>query len=38
MTAKFHVKINKAAFKEWMSVTLSVTETDALLQKMDCCN
>ena len=34
MTARYLVKINTdVSFKEWMTVTLSVTKTDILLQR-----
>ena len=38
MTASSPAKINIAPFKEWMNAILTVTKTDALLQRSDGCN
>ena len=38
ITASSPVKTNAVPFKEWMTASLSETETDALLQGMDGCN
>ena len=38
MTARYLVKINTVSFKEWMTVTRSVINTDILLQRNDGCN
>ena len=38
MTARSLVKINTVSFKEWMTVTRSVINTDILLQRNDGCN
>ena len=38
MTARSRVKINTVFFKKWMTATLSATETDTLLQRVDGCN
>ena len=38
MTARSPVKLNTVFFKEWMTGTLSGTETDTLFQRMDGCS
>ena len=38
MTVRSPVNVNIVSFKEWMTATLSVPETDILLQRMVGCN
>ena len=38
MAAKSLVKMDTVFFKEWITTTVSMTETDILLQKMGGCN